>query len=192
MPWKSDIQPSAQATRAQLLEWLIRNFRKLGQWIMSHETGADPHPIYEKKLPSMVMGETADSFTLNTTDSKIVNYTLAAESGGSGNINAAAGEITIPADGVYTLLANVLGLQGNSTKEEWLELKLDVAVVAPERYTIGFLDVTTDKTATRQVQSYGSRQFSAGSVVSLWLWASASLGTFTIAGVSFELHQLDV
>ena len=151
---------------------------------------SDPHPQYVQKKPIMALGGTIDSFTLNTTDSKLVNYTESGEEYTSGSVNPTTGEITIPEDGTYTLVSNVLGLQGNSTKEEWIELKLDVTVVNPERYTIGFLDVTTDKTVVRQVQSIGSRPFTAGMVCSLYMWASAGLGTFTVSGISFELHKI--
>ena len=151
----------------------------------------DPHPIYQKVLPSIVMGGTTDSFTLNTTDSKLVNYSLSGEFGGSvGNVDPTTGEITIPSDGIYTVTANVLGDQGNDTKEEWIELKLDVTVVGATRDIIGFLDVTTDKTSTRQLISIATRGFQAGAVLSLWMWASSGLGTFTVYGTSFEVHKL--
>ena len=136
----------------------------------------------------MALGGSANSFTLNTTDSKIVNYSLAAEDNTSGSINASAGEITIPVTGVYDFRANILGLQGNSTKEEWIELKLDNAGV--ERNTVGFLDVTTDKTSTRQVISFGARQFTAGQVLSLYMWASSGLGAFTVVETVFEVVQI--
>ena len=153
---------------------------------------SNPHPQYQLILPGMVLGGSADSFTLNSTDSKLENYGLSGEYGGSsGNVDATDGEITIPSTGLYAVTANVLGLQGNDTKEEWIELKLDVAVVNPERATIGFLDVTTDKTSFRQVQSSAVRQISAGSVLSLYMWASSGLGTFTVGETNFSVARID-
>ena len=149
----------------------------------------DPHPQYAKIQPGMVLGGSTDSFTLNTTDSKLVNYSLSGEYGGSsGNIDALNGEITIPSNGLYTMTANIIGSQGNSTKEEWIELKYDIAGV--ERNTFGVLDVTTDKTSLRQIKTAATRTFTAGQVISLWLWASAGLGTFTVTATSFEVHRL--
>ena len=156
----------------------------------NHADQGDPHPQYELKRPGMILGGTTNSFTLNTSDSKLVNYSQSGEIYTSGNVNATAGEITIPSNGVYRVLVNVLGLQGNDTKEEWIELKLDVATVDPERYTIGFVDVTTDKTSTRQVLSIATRPFVQNQVLSVYMWASSGLGTFTVVGSSFEVEKV--
>ena len=148
----------------------------------------DPHPQYQQKQPAMILGGTTDNFTLNTTDSKLVNYSLYGETNTSGQIDPINGEITVPAAGVYTITANVAGAQGNSTKEEWIEIRLDLNGM--DRGSIAFLDVTTDKTTYRQLITVATRQFNAGDVLSLYMWASAGLGTFTVGGTSFEVSRV--
>ena len=149
----------------------------------------DPHPQYEQKKPSMALAGTVDSFTLNTTDSKLVNYSLSGEANTSGNIDAVAGEITIPSNGIYTIRPLALGLQGNDTKEEDIHLLLDVAVVDAERYIIDVFTVATDKTSSRALGRAFSRFFQAGQVLSLWMYATADLGTFTVATTTFEVFK---
>ncbi len=153
----------------------------------------DPHSQYQKKGVGLFLGGTVNNFTLDTSDSKLVNYTLSAQWNwpDDGDINPAAGEFTIPEDGVYNFLANVLGNQGNDNKEEWIELKLDVQNgSSPGRTTVAYLDVPTDKTSVRQLISAWTRPAYAGEVYSLYMWASTGLGTFVMSACTFEAHKV--
>ncbi len=153
----------------------------------------DPHPQYRQKGPSMLLGGTVDSFTLNSTDSKLVNYSLSAQWDWPDDldIDPVSGEITIPEDGIYTFTAHVLGDQGNDTKEEWIELKMDKAGgSSPGRQRIDILEVPTDKTSGRCVQATYTRPAYIDEVYSLWMWASAGLGTFSVEATTFEIRKI--
>ena len=116
----------------------------------------DPHPQYDRAHVGLLLGGTTNNFTLNTTDSKLVNYSLSAQYNwpDDNDINPVTGEITIPEDGIYQFTAHVLGDQGNDTKEEWIELRIDVVGGPdPGRSRIDILEVATDKTTGRCLQA---------------------------------------
>lgn len=152
----------------------------------------DPHSQYQQKGVSMVMGGTTSSFTLNATDSKLVNYAFSAQWHwpDDNDVDPVNGEITIPEDGIYKFTAHILGDQGNDTKEEWIELRIDVQNGPdPGRGRIDILEVATDKTTGRCLQASWTRAAYAGEVYSLWMWASSGLGTFTVDGTTFEIQK---
>ena len=153
----------------------------------------DPHPQYQQKGVSMLLGGTTDNFTLNSSDSKLVNYSQSAQWHwpDDDDINAAAGEITIPEDGIYRHTFQIMGDQGNDTKEEWIELRLDISGGPdPGRTRADILDVTTDKTSGRSLKTTFSRPRYANEVVSLWMWASSGLGTFSVEATTFEIIKI--
>ncbi len=140
--------------------------------------------------PGCYLGGTTSTFTLNSTDSKLVNYSVSDEWNWEDEdyINPTAGEITIPLTGYYRCTAHILGTQGNSTKEEYILLKLDVVGGPdPGRFDIAFVDVTTDKTSIRNPSATFTRLFTAGEVLSLYMWASSSLGTWNTTSSTFEI-----
>lgn len=140
--------------------------------------------------PGCYLGGTTDTFTLNTTDSKLVNFSTSNQWNwfDENSINPSTGEITVPKSGFYRVTANILGTQGNSTKEEYILLKLDISGgPSPGRIDIAFVDVTTDKTNLRQPSSTATRFLTEGEILSLYMWASASLGTFTTTVTTFEI-----
>lgn len=156
----------------------------------------NPHPQYDRAHVGLLMGGTVNNFTLNTTDSKLVNYSLHAQYNwpDDDDVNPVAGEITIPEDGVYQFTAHILGDQGNDNKEEWIELKINVAGGPdPGRERIDILEVATDKTTGRCLQATWTRGAYVGEVYSLWMWASTGLGTFAVEAVTFEaIKQADI
>ena len=142
--------------------------------------------------PGCYLGGTFSSFTLNATPSKIINYSDAAQWGwvDHEDINPAAGEIVVPADGIYEFIGYIVGRQGNTTKEEQMFLELDI-VGGPEagRYEYAERDVSTDKTDIRSLGgARPTRVFHAGEVLSLYAYATASLGTFTGLEATFEIQ----
>ena len=171
--------------------------------LAAHEGAPDPHPqylletdaeaIYQKKFPAMVLGGTTNSFTLNTTDSKLLNYSLSGQWNwpDDDDIDPLNGEISIPQDGIYRFTLQVLGDQGNDTKEEWIELKFDVTGGPnPGRTRADILEVATDKTTGRSLKSTFTRGAVVGETVSLWMWASAGLGTFSVEATTFEVIKI--
>lgn len=141
-------------------------------------------------LPGMWLGGVADSFTLNQTESKLQNYTRAGEWDwpDKDDIDPVGGEITIPKTGIYSVNFLVIGEQGNNTKEEYIEARLKIQMVpsGEEVYVLDVIDVATDKTFLRALGNSVTRVFYENEKISLWLYASANLGTFTIQGCTFE------
>ena len=152
----------------------------------------DPHPQYQKKLPGMVLGGGADNFTLNTTQSKLVNYPLAGQWNWTDqdDIDPAAGEITIPATGIYTVTGSLIGYQGNTNKEEWMEMRFRVVNGGTTDYRVAEREIPTDKTDIRSLLFTLTRVFTAGDVLSLWVWGSTGLGTFTVDATTFEVIKI--
>ena len=154
----------------------------------------DPHPVYQKKLPGMAMFGDADNFTLNTTASKLVNYTQSGEWNWTDqdDIDPVNGEMTIPQDGVYSVVGAVIGYQGNDTKEEWMEMRLHVVGANPSagEYRVAEREIPTDKTDIRSLLFTATRLLYANDVLSLWVWGSTGLGTFDVDGTTFEVIQI--
>lgn len=154
----------------------------------------DPHPVYSKKLPGMAMFGDADDFTLNTTQSKLVNYEVAAQWNWTdqNDVDPANGEITIPQEGIYTVTGTLIGNQGNTNKEEWMEMRLVITGGNPSAgtYTVAEREIPTDKTSLRSLLSTFTRRLYTGDVLSLWIWGSTGLGTFSVDGTTFEVIQI--
>ena len=139
------------------------------------------------------LGGTPDNFTLNTTAKKLENWSGSADSGVmSGSTDAIDGEITIPSTGVYRINHLVVGTQGNDTKEEsmWSFLRITGGPNAGD-YPLSVFDVATDKTDSRSLSGSFVRSLSSGEVLSLYMEASAGLGTFTFATTTFEVEILE-
>ena len=153
---------------------------------------ANPHSQYQLKLPGMFLGGTVSSFTLNTTDSKLINYTLGAQIHwpDDNDVDQIAGEITIPQNGIYRFTAQVIGTQGNDNKEEEITLKLNISGgPSPDRINIDYWEVATDKTRNRSLKTTFTRPAYAGEVYSLWMHATTGLGTWTTELCTFEITQ---
>ena len=169
--------------------------------LSDHIAHADPHPQYYNQArgdaryrqlaPGIVVGGDASSFSLGTTQTKLTNYEFGyAWNAPGGVFDTAAGQIDVPEDGVYRFTASVIGTQGNTTKEEVIILNLDITNgPLPEqgREPIGEREVPTDKTDVRSITAVATRPFYAGQVLSLWMEASAGLGTFTVLRTTFEI-----
>ncbi len=141
----------------------------------------------------VALGGTVDPFTLGTTDAKLVNYTAYGQWGwGDDNdYNEVLGEITVPFSAVYTVNMQVIGTQGNNTFNEHIILKLDIANgPAAGRYDVSVYEVPSNKTNVRQVIASYTRPFIADEILSLYMYASAGLGTFTVTNCSFELKYV--
>ena len=142
------------------------------------------------KLPGCFLGGSVSSFTWNTTDSKLINYTESSQWDweDQNDIDPVAGEITVPESGYYKLTAVVLGNQGNTNKEEWGEIRLDIQGGSnPGRLTIAMVDIPTDKTSLRNMVSVATRYLEKDQVLSLYMWASTGLGTFNMDRCTFEI-----
>ena len=154
----------------------------------------DPHPQYAKKLPGMVMFGGASNFTLNTTESKLINYPGACQWNWTdqGDIDPVAGEITIPQEGIYSITGGLIGYQGNDTKEEWMEMRMQIASANPSAgtYLVAEREIPTDKTNIRSLLSTAVRRLYQNDVISLWIWGSTGLGTFTVDSTTFEVVQI--
>ena len=138
-----------------------------------------------RALPRMFLAEDADDFNLDTIDSKILNYTA----GGAIGIvpidpDRVTGEITIPTNGIYTLSAYVYGLQPSLTQNQTIRLLGDIDGV---KRVISTFDVATPLTDDRTLIGSISRFLTAGNVASLFMNATADLGTFEIQTTSFEI-----
>ena len=135
-----------------------------------------------------VMYGGASNFTLNATASDLVNYPNS-NAGGTleGAADPVAGTITIADDGLYRLIGWCIGQQGNNTKEEWIEFRVDVGGTF---FRADIFDVTTDKTDYRSVGFNLTRGLNAADVVKLQLWASAGLGTFSVENTTFEIERI--
>ncbi len=171
---------------------LWRNVSTVGNndYVNEHIDAADPHPQYKMKLGGWSLFGTVDNFIFNTTASKLVNYSDEDnwDGGGSAPLDATNGEITIPEDGLYRIVALLIGEQGNNTKEESMILEIDVNST---RFTISVFDVATDKTDLRSFNSVFTRRFLQDDVVSLYAVATADMGTFTVESTTFEVQRLE-
>ena len=154
----------------------------------------DPHPVYQKKLPGTAMFGDANNFTLNTTESKLVNYTNAGQWNWTDqdDVDPVNGEITIPQDGIYTITGALIGYQGNDNKEEWMEMRLHIVGTNPSagEFRVAEREIPTDKTDIRSLLFTATRRLYANDVASLWVWGSTGLGTFDVDGTTFEIVQI--
>ncbi len=156
--------------------------------IQAHEDDPDPHPQYQIELPGYVLYGPCNNFTLDSTSKRLEGYVEGGQYNDESNLggfNQSTGEITIPWDGVYNITAWVYGTQGNDNKEEWIELR--ARVNGTNEVTIDVLEVPTDKTNRRSLKVSFTRFLNQGDLVTLWLWASTGLGTFTFINTTFEL-----
>lgn len=125
------------------------------------------------------------ALAFDTTRSIITTWPTTLEVGAfQGNTNAALGEITIPADGVYAISADFTGvLSGAAASGEGVaylrsSLTGDLPVQAGP-VTLGTLRAGFNFSTWSQ--------FTAGEVLSIALDATANLGTLTFTSASFEV-----
>lgn len=141
-----------------------------------------------RAVPRMFLTEDVDNFNLDTIDSKLINYT----GGGAIGIvpidpDRATGDITIPVDGIYKLSGFVFGLQTTPTQNQTIRLLGDINGV---KRVIDTIDVSTPITDERTLFGSLSRQLLAGDVASLFMNATADLGTFDVQTTSFEVFLI--
>lgn len=185
MSWTPELPASPNASQRELQEWLNRQFRGISTYTGTIEDG-------EPQSDMAVMYGQTDSFTLNVLRSVLVNYPF---SGAAGlfdqQISTSTGVITIPETGVYTISALAIGTQGNNIKEEsaFLGLRLENAGLENGDFIISVFDIATDKTDYRSFHASFTRDLPVNADLSLIMWATASLGTFTIEETSFEIAR---
>ena len=165
----------------QIRQWLRDEFDRASLSSNGALTAVDAL----RAMPRMFLAGDADDFNLDTIDSKIVNYTA----GGAIGIvpiepDRVTGETTIPSDGIYTLSGYVYGLQPSPTQNQTIRLLGDINGA---RRIIATYDVATPLTDDRALIGSISRFLNAGDVASLWMNATADLGTFEIQTTSFEI-----
>ena len=136
-----------------------------------------------------VLRGTTNSFTLNTSPHVLQNYTAAHAAGPfEGNVDPVAGTITVPDDGIHTIIASVYGRQGNNAKEEDIWLYANVAgEIINYDHMVGKVHVATDKSNERYITGVYTIFDEPGNVYSLGMLASAGMGTFTMIRANFEM-----
>ena len=169
---------------SELRSWLRDEFDRVQTVLNASQEAIDAL----RGLPRMFLTEDADDFNLDTIDSKIVNYT----GGGSiGSVpiepNRVTGDITIPTTGIYKLSAYIYGLQGSPTQNQTIRLLGDVNAL---KRVIATIDVATPLTDDRALLGSIARSLNIGDVVSLFMNATADLGTFAIQTTSFEVRLI--
>ncbi len=127
------------------------------------------------------------NMTITTTKNDVANWPNSASGGGEWVIDPVTGTMTIPEDGVYSLVFWIYGNQGNDIKEE--SMRLGVRVDTTDYYLDVFA-VATDKTDERAFSGTLTRRFIAEENVTLFMDATAGLGTFAFSGGTFELVKL--
>lgn len=149
----------------------------------------DPHPQYQLKQESIAMYGGADNVTLNTTPSKLINYpsSINYAGGDASSIDTANGELEITVTGTYKLIAYVQGSQGGAAVDETIELLLDNDAT---QTVIDSYDVSNVNSTERTLKCEIVLDFSANDTLSLYLVASAAMGTFTISNTTFEVKQI--
>ena len=129
-----------------------------------------------------------DTFTLNATPNALANYTSLIEAGSMvGQGDETAGTITIPDNGVYRIEVNVMLTQGNNTVGESIVLDLNVNAAVEN---IDVFDIGNISTKLRSLKATLTRPLVASWNLSLGLWATAGLGTFSSPQVYFEISKV--
>ncbi len=127
------------------------------------------------------------NMTISTTKRDVANWPNSAYGDNEWAIDPVTGTITIPEDGVYRLVFWIYGNQGNDTKEE--SMRLGCRVDGEEVY-LDVFSVATDKTDERAFSGTLTRRFVAEEDVTLFMDATAGMGTFAFSGGTFELVKL--
>jgi hypothetical protein len=173
--------PPPQNIPIELQEWLREEFEHLAL----ASNGALDIVDGLKSIPRMFLLGDADDFTLDTTDSTIVNYD---DGGALGEVpiepDLVTGEITIPTTGAYTVTLFIIGVQGNQVQNQSIVLSLGIdAVLVP----VASIDVATNQTSIRSLSATLTRGFPKDSIITMSMFATGDLGLFAVSQASLEL-----
>ncbi len=160
----------------------IRNFLDTELYRISQLLNA----VTELKRTAAFFGAPGN-MPITTTKNDVANWPNSASAGGEWVIDPVTGTMTIPENGVYSLAFWIYGNQGNDTKEE--SMRLGVRVDTTDYY-LDVFSVATDKTDERAFSGTLTRRFGAGDNVTLFMDATAGMGTFAFSGGTFELVKL--
>lgn len=130
----------------------------------------------------------ADTVPLNLVPELVHNYTFAEFRGIAIEPDKVAGTITIPEDGLYSGFAYIYGQQVDQSLNE--EIHLFLLKNAEPLKTISTFDVNTNQTDDRVINAKITGEFQAGDVLSLYLNATADLGTFDLLSTSFDMRRV--
>ena len=171
-----------QSASIEIREWLREEFDR----IATAANGALEAVDELRAAPRMFLMWDADNINpLDTTDSKVVNYT---QGGFLGDVpvepDQVLGNITIPKDGAYRLTAYIAGSQPSVTQNDTMRLLIDVNGTP---IPIVVLDVASNQTDDRTFAATLTRSFDADDVVSMWMDATIDFGIFLILQVSLEI-----
>lgn len=139
-----------------------------------------------RSQPSMFLYEEADNLVLTDVDTKIVNFTQSAAFGIGDDPDKAAGEITIPRDGFYSLLIFIYGSHDNQASGETLLLSADVNGT---KFPLSAFDIASNKVDDTSFSAALSRPFLAGDIVSLYMSSTEDM-IFNILSITFELIEI--
>ena len=173
--------PAPRETSPQMRDWLKDEFERVELSVSALTQSIDAI----RSAPRITMAGDADDFNLDTIDSKLVNYTL----GGSiGEVpvgpDLVAGNITLPVQGAYKMTAYVYGLQPSVVQNQTIRLLLDVNGI---KEIVATLDVASVLTEDRTLLATFSRVFQVDDVISMFMNATADMGTFEVQNTSLEM-----
>ncbi len=147
----------------------------------------------EALAPAAALFGAPGNMPISGTKTDVANWPNSASKDGDWVIDPVTGTITIPEDGMYRLVFWIYGNQGNDVKEESMRLGVRIEALPGGDTTDSYLDVfsvATDKTAERAFRGSLGRRFIAGNSVTLFMDATAGMGTFDFTGGTFELVKL--
>ncbi len=146
--------------------------------------------LLQQAEPMAVLQGVPDNFILDTIAKTLQNYGNGYEGNGfAGSLNDAAGTITLPVNGIYSVTAHCNGTQGNNVQSEaaTLYMHVDYAAGGSNDLALSVFDISNNKTDDRCFNASVTTTFSGQDVLSLTLGATASLGTYTFISASFEV-----
>ena len=122
------------------------------------------------------------AFTLNTTPVILTNY-----AGGAGPVDQATGQIIVPVSGIYRLTGGITGTMSSPNNNNQYALNV-VANGAPSLAAVN--DVSHVGANRCALSATVTNFFTQSDVLELQMIASASMGTCTLTGSTFELERL--
>ncbi len=149
----------------------------------------DPHTQYQFKQPTVSIYGSFDNFTLNTTDSRVDDYTsiIGTSGGDASNGDVSTGIIDITSTGTYEVEAFTQGTQSSGLNNETVELLLDIDAT---RTTIDSVDISNSSNSEVSLKSSFTIDLTSGSSLSLYMTASDDLGNFTPRYATFKVKQI--
>lgn len=163
-----------------------------GQFVLSYFNEKLSTDGCESVGGAALMGGTADSMVIDTTKRVVQNYQF--DDDGGIPYDKVAGTVTLPQAGWHTVNMQVVGAQGNNTKDEEMFMHLRIANTATQDgdYLIWARDVASNQTSSRSFSGIFSIEFEAGATLSIVMDATADMGTFTFVSTNFEVIRRSV